>query len=154
VGRGGIPAGGGGIKGASANPGTPRFARPAAEGRLLPTDWSESDTGHVVFRPRHMTPEELAAGYGWCYRRLFSARSIWCRRPADPSAVLPSLAMSVLYRRSNGLWHLPVRYRLTGRAWRPLVEWTRRRHLGFRRRLERGRGPSAGPAPAVVWAGC
>ena len=48
----------------------------------------------------------------------------------------PYLAMSYLYKRSNRLWDLLIRHRLTGPAWRPLVEWTRRRHLRFRRRLE------------------
>ena len=64
-------------------PGTPLFAQMEAEGRLLHHDWALYDTAHVVFRPRHMTPEELADGYAWCYRRLFSHRSIWRRRPRD-----------------------------------------------------------------------
>src|SRR5207247_3457088 len=91
---------------------------------------------HVVFQPRHMSPEQLATGYGWCYQRLFSHQSIWRRRPVDPSAVLPYLAMSYLYKRSNRLWQLLIRHRLTGTVWRPLVAWTRRRHVRFRQRLE------------------
>src|SRR5262249_8514097 len=117
-------------------PGTPLFRQMDAEGRLLHRDWSLYDTAHVVFRPRHMTPEELAEGYAWCYRRLFSHTSIWRRRPGDWRAVLPYLAMSYLYKRSNRFWHFLIRHRLTARVWRPLVEWTRRRHLRFRRRLE------------------
>lgn len=117
-------------------PATPLFRQMEDEGRLLHKDWSRYDTAHVVFRPKHMTPEELEAGYAWCYRRLFSHRSIWLRRPQDSRAVLPYLAMSYLYKRSNFLWHLLIRYRLTGTIWRPLVEWTRRRHLKFRHRLE------------------
>src|SRR6266850_199308 len=39
-------------------PGTPLFRRLEAEGRLLHRDWSRYDTSHVVFRPRHLTPEE------------------------------------------------------------------------------------------------
>jgi len=116
-------------------PGTPLFAQMEAEGRLLHKDWRWYDTGHVVFRPKHMTVNELATGYAWCYRRLFSHRSIWRRRPRDASAVLPYLAMSYLYKRSNPLWHFLIRNRLTGRVWRPLVENSRRRHLRFRARL-------------------
>lgn len=116
-------------------PGTPLFRRLEADGRLLHRNWDLYDTGHAVFRPRHMTPEELEQGYAWCYRRLFSHASIWRRRPADPRAVLPYLAMSYLYKKSNWLWHALIRYRLTATAWRPLVEWTRRRHLRFRQRL-------------------
>ena len=99
-----------------------------------------------------MTPEQLAEGYAWCYRRLFSHRSIWRRRPRDWRAVLPYLAMSYLYKRSNLFWQLLIRYRLTAWVWRPLVELTRRRHLRFRRRLERfeNDGESRGVVSAGV----
>lgn len=122
-------------------PGTPLFRRLEAEGRLLHKNWGLYDTSHAVFRPQHMSPEELEAGYAWCYQRLFSHASIWRRRPVDFRAVLPYLAMCYLYKRSNRLWRLLIRHRLTARVWHPLVEWTRRRHLRFRRRLEAcGRG--------------
>jgi radical SAM superfamily enzyme YgiQ (UPF0313 family) len=116
-------------------PGTPLFRRMEQEGRLLHRHWRLYDTAHVVFQPRQMSPEELAEGYAWCYERLFSHASIWRRRPADWEAVLPYLAMSYLYKRSNRLWHLLIRHQLTATVWRPLVECTRRRHLKFRRRL-------------------
>ena len=107
-----------------------------AEGRLLHRDWSKYDTAHVVFRPRYMTPDELGLGYDWLYRRLFSPVSIWRRRPRDTAAVLPYLAMSYLYKRSNRFWHILIKHRLVHAVWRPLVEWTRLRHLAFRSRLE------------------
>jgi radical SAM superfamily enzyme YgiQ (UPF0313 family) len=129
-------------------PGTPLFAQMETEGRLLHKNWSVYDTAHVVFRPKHMSPEELAEGYAWCYRRLFSHRSIWRRRPRDGRAVLPYLAMSYLYKRSNWLWYRLIRHRLTALAWRSLVEWTRRRHLDFRRRLDAC--PEVRPLPSVV----
>jgi radical SAM superfamily enzyme YgiQ (UPF0313 family) len=116
-------------------PGTPLFAQMEREGRLLHRDWSRYDTAHVVYQPRHMTPEQLADGYAWPYERLFSHHSIWRRRPSDPSAVAPYLAMSYLYKRSNRFWYYLIRWRLTGAVWRPLVEFTRWRHLGFRQRL-------------------
>ncbi len=135
-------------------PATPLFRQMEAEGRLLHQDWSQYDTSHVVFRPKYMSPERLAEGYAWCYRRLFSHRSIWRRRPVDRHAVVPYLAMSYLYKRSNFLWRLLIRHRLTARVWRPLVDATRRRHLRFRRQLE-ARGPVPGTARAstVVSAG-
>ena len=109
------------------------------------------DTAHVVFRPKHMSPEQLAEGYEWCYERLFSHASIWRRRPADARAVLPYLAMSYLYKRSNRLWASLIRHRLTARAWAPLVELSRRRHLRFRERLAAGgREMPMAPAPAGV----
>lgn len=123
-------------------PGTPLFRQMEAEGRLLHTDWSRYDTAHVVFRPRHMTPDELAQGYAWLYERLFSHGSIWRRRPTDLRAVAPYLAMSYLYKRSNLAWHLLIAAGATHRVWSPLIEWSRRRHLAFRADLERRTEPA------------
>jgi radical SAM superfamily enzyme YgiQ (UPF0313 family) len=117
-------------------PATPLFRQMQAEGRLLHQDWSRYDTAHAVFRPKHMSPEELEEGYAWMYQRLFSHASIWRRRPTDWRAVPPYLAMSYLYKRSNRLWHFLIRNHLVHAVWRPLVEWTRLRHLQFRRGLE------------------
>jgi len=129
-------------------PGTPLFRQMEAAGRLLHRDWSLYDTSHAVFRPRHMTPEELEEGYAWTYRRLFSPASIWRRRPQDWRAVAPYLAMSYLYKRSNRFWHLLIKHDLVHAVWRPLVELTRLRHLRFRERLAK-RAP-AGTAPGCV----
>jgi radical SAM superfamily enzyme YgiQ (UPF0313 family) len=131
-------------------PGTPLFAQMEAEDRLLHRNWTLYDTAHVVFQPKHMTPEQLAQGYAWCYRRLFSHASIWRRRPTDIRAVLPYLAMSYLYKRSNRLWHWLIRHRMTARVWRGLVEVTRRRHLKFRRRLESQTDTTAGVRSGCV----
>jgi radical SAM superfamily enzyme YgiQ (UPF0313 family) len=134
-------------------PGTPLFGRMESQGRLLHKDWRLYDTAHAVFRPRHMSPEELEEGYAWCYETLFSHRSIWRRRPADWRAVPAYLAMSYLYKRSNRLWHWMIRHRLTGPVWRPLVELTRRRHLRFRRRLASIPAAARSMATTVVSAG-
>src|SRR5439155_24207330 len=82
-------------------PGTPLFREMEAQDRLLHRDWHKYDTAHVVFRPRHMTVQQLAAGYAWCDRRLFSHNSIWRRRTRDWRAVLPHLGMSYLHKRSH-----------------------------------------------------
>lgn len=116
-------------------PGTPLFRRLEREGRILHRDWSRYDTGHAVFRPRHLSPEELEAGYDWLYRRTFSLASIWRRRPAGMAAGVAYLAMSLLYKRSNRLWHWLIRHQLVHAAWAPLVQWSRWRHVRYRRRL-------------------
>ena len=134
-------------------PGTPLYARLKANGRLLHEDWSLYDTAHVVFRPRHMQPDELAAGYARCYERVFSHRSIWRRRPADARAVPPYLVMSYLYKKSNRFWYLLIRLRLTSAVWRPLVAWTQRRHVRFRKRLAARATPEGCEARSVVSAG-
>ncbi len=117
-------------------PGTPLFRQMESEGRLLHKDWSRYDTAHVVFQPRHMTPEQLMEGYAWCYRRLFSHACIWKRRPADWRAVPAYLGMSYLYKKSNWLWPFLIRHRLVHRMWWPLIELSRRRQVKFRSRLQ------------------
>jgi len=104
----------------------------------------------VVYEPRRMSPERLAEGYEWCYQRLFSHASIWRRRPTDTKAVPSYLAMSYLYKKSNRLWSFLIRHGLTAKAWRPLVELSRRRHLSFRRELAMRPLEAAGgePGPA------
>ncbi len=131
-------------------PGTPLFDRLVAEGRLLHRNWDLYDTAHVVFRPKHMSVDELAAGYSWSYRRLFGHRSIWRRRPDDPSALPSYLAGAYLYKKSNRFWHWLIKHNLTGAVWRPFVELNRWRHLRFRRRLGRGTAPAAGTVSAQV----
>jgi radical SAM superfamily enzyme YgiQ (UPF0313 family) len=133
-------------------PGTPLFRQMEAEGRLLHRDWSLYDTAHAVFRPKHMSPEELEQGYAWMYQRLFSHASIWRRRPTDWRAMAPYLAMSYLYKRSNRFWTFLIKHHLVHAAWRPLVEVTRVRHLRFRERLAASEGPGR-PAAHVVAAG-
>ncbi len=49
-------------------PGTARYQRMEAEGRLLHRDWNLEDTRHVVFRTRGMSAEELESGYWQAYR--------------------------------------------------------------------------------------
>ena len=134
-------------------PGTPLFRQLESENRLLHRNWDEYDTAHVVFRPKHMTPEQLIDGYGWCYAKLFTTASIWRRRPRDTAAVLPYLAMSFLYKRSNRFWRLLIKHRLTARVWRPLVEWNRKRHTRFRRKLSLAASASLSNAGAVIAAG-
>ena len=130
-------------------PATPLFRQMEAAGRLLHRDWTLYDTAHAVFRPKHMSPEELEQGYGWLYRRLFSHASIWRRRPEDWRAVAPYLAMSYLYKRSNRFWHVLIKHDMVHAVWQPLVEVTRLRHLRFRERLERQSSP-AGASGAVM----
>ena len=133
-------------------PATPLFQQMESAGRLLHRDWSLYDTAHAVFRPKHMTAEELERGYSWIYRRLFSHASIWRRRPQDWRAVAPYLAMSYLYKRSNRFWHFLIEHDLVHAVWRPLVELTRLRHVRFRQRLA-GMATSTGVAECVVTAG-
>ena len=131
-------------------PATPLFRQMEAEGRILHRDWTLYDTGHAVFRPKHMTPEELEQGYAWIYQRLFSHASIWRRRPEDWQAVPLYIAMSYLYKRSNRFWHLLIKHDLVNPVWKPLVEMTRWRHVRYRRRLAQRERPSVLPGRSCL----
>jgi radical SAM superfamily enzyme YgiQ (UPF0313 family) len=64
-------------------PGTPFYARMQAEGRLLDPDWRHyNGKTHVVFRPRHMTPDQLMAGFEWVKTQFYAPGHI-ARRLAN-----------------------------------------------------------------------
>ena len=60
-------------------PGTAIFERFKKEGRLLSQKWWNYNHRTVVFRPRKMTPEELAAGLVWLRKNFYSKVSIFTR---------------------------------------------------------------------------
>jgi radical SAM superfamily enzyme YgiQ (UPF0313 family) len=54
-------------------PGTPAYARLNGEGRIIDRDWRHyNGKTHVVFRPRHMTPDQLLNGYEWAKTQFYS----------------------------------------------------------------------------------
>jgi radical SAM superfamily enzyme YgiQ (UPF0313 family) len=63
-------------------PGTPLYRRLERQGRLLTSEWwldAEGRVGDVVFRPRKMSPEELAWRCLQARRQFYSWRSIFGR---------------------------------------------------------------------------
>jgi radical SAM superfamily enzyme YgiQ (UPF0313 family) len=123
-------------------PGTPLFRSLEREGRLIHVDWELFDTAHAVFHPKHMSPDELEAGYAWAYGRLTTWASTWARRPvraagqgaADAAVTLAGyLATSVMYKHANRLWPWLIRHKLTHALWSPMVEMARRKHVRARR---------------------
>src|SRR5260370_34620565 len=80
-----------------------------AAGRLRHRDWTLYDTAHAVFRPKHMTPEELEHGYSWIYERLFSHQSIWRRRPPDCRAAPTNRCTPDLYKPPQRVWELVIK---------------------------------------------
>lgn len=57
-------------------PGTRIFERFEREGRLLSRNWSDYNHCTVVFKPKKITPEQLAEGYVWTGRNFYSKSSI------------------------------------------------------------------------------
>ena len=67
-------------------PGTPLFDRLDKEGRILTKDWSKYDIGHIVFKPKNMTPEELL-------ENIKDIRSRWYSRSSNYMRSLNSLKL-------------------------------------------------------------
>jgi radical SAM superfamily enzyme YgiQ (UPF0313 family) len=84
--------------------GTP-FHRDLDEaGRLLPGDiLGEMDGAHLVFRPRHVSPDELELALFTCMRRSYRlpvvARRLWRRRGDGLWGFLTNVGMNHSYRR-------------------------------------------------------
>ena len=92
--------------------GTPQRATWMAQNRLIPgVPWSLYDTNHVTYYPKQMTPEQLARGYDWLARQLYSYPSIayrglrnLARHPARdwPRKVFNSFSTDFGYRMECG----------------------------------------------------
>lgn len=55
-------------------PGTPAWQRLVAADRILHRDWWRYNDANVVFRPKHLTPDELLAGYLHLWREFYRSR--------------------------------------------------------------------------------
>jgi radical SAM superfamily enzyme YgiQ (UPF0313 family) len=97
-------------------PGTPLHQRLAGEGRILTRNWELYDGQHVVFQPRNMTVQELAAGHERAWKDVYRYRSIasrlWRARAFDPLGIAANLGYRFyahhLQRFYNCDWHLSV----------------------------------------------
>ncbi|NIQ38154.1 MAG: radical SAM protein [Proteobacteria bacterium] len=86
-------------------PATRLFWKFSREGRLIdadfPRDWAKYDTGHVVFRPKLMSPEKLYDEYNTFKREFFSMSSILERsrhRMRRGHDLLRYFALNLYYR--------------------------------------------------------
>jgi radical SAM superfamily enzyme YgiQ (UPF0313 family) len=106
-------------------PGTALHHRVAAEGRITDTDWDHYDTRHVVYRPRHLTPDQLLAGYRRAYHDFYTWSSILRGAAAQPSAHarLRHLAYAGGWKRFEPLWDVVIRTKAVSRML-PLLEST------------------------------
>ena len=134
-------------------PGTPLFAQMEREGRLL----------HQGLDPvRHgsrRVPAEAHVARGTWRRAMRGATSgsFSHARSGDVGPPIPRRAAvsrnGYLYKRSNRFWYYLIRYRLTGLVWRPLVEWTRIRHIAFRGKLSLRKAEGACRGATILPAG-
>ncbi len=83
-------------------PGTPVYDQLSSENRIMNRDWSSYSFGHVVYRPRNMTADQLQQGRAYAYSRFYSRRSILRRTLTWRGGWTKSLLRSVInysYRR-------------------------------------------------------
>jgi radical SAM superfamily enzyme YgiQ (UPF0313 family) len=72
-------------------PGSSLFNRFKADGRLLTEDWSRYDSQHVVFQPKHISPEKLQKIFDNTIRQSYSYRHIIHRAQIAPHSRFLSL---------------------------------------------------------------
>jgi len=95
-------------------PGTPLHERLVVEKRILTRDWELYDGQHVVFQPRHMTPEQLAEGHERAWKKVYGyraiARRLWRANAWEPLALAANLGYRFyahnLHRFYTCDWHL------------------------------------------------
>jgi radical SAM superfamily enzyme YgiQ (UPF0313 family) len=94
-------------------PGTRRFTRMEAQGRIVTRDWTLYDTRHVVYRPARLAPEALKEGYDWAYREFYTWSSI--ARASLAHGTLKHQAKHSFYaagwKKFEPLWDLMIRAR-------------------------------------------
>ena len=79
-------------------PGTPLFYKLEAEDRMLTRDWDRYNSrADVVFRPKHMSGEELLAGLEWVNQRFYSPASIARRLSHSPVGLWWTLPLNLAY---------------------------------------------------------
>ncbi|RJQ53172.1 MAG: radical SAM protein [Actinobacteria bacterium] len=103
-------------------PGTALHKRLESQGRIVSRDWSRYDTRHCVFRPLHMSAEELEEGYWRAKRRFWSWRGIIRGAQNRESGVeaLRHLVYSGAWKKAEPLWSFVIRNGLLGRMRLPL----------------------------------
>lgn len=80
-------------------PGTPLYNELSSANRIIDRDWAMYDVEHCVYRPLHMTPEELDEGLAWAWEEVYRTSSI-ARRIARLHWLWPvNLSINMGYRR-------------------------------------------------------
>lgn len=82
-------------------PGTKIYKKFKEQGRLLTQDWRYYDHNTVVFKPKNMTPMQLAEGHLKMRQELYKFSSIVQRFPGNLNHPLLYLAMNIGGRAAN-----------------------------------------------------
>ncbi|NOT29725.1 MAG: B12-binding domain-containing radical SAM protein [Planctomycetes bacterium] len=97
-------------------PGTPLHRRLEQQDRILTRDWELYDGQHVVFRPLHMSPQQLAAGHERAWKNVYRygaiARRLWKARAFEPLALAANLGYRFYAHHLHSFytcdWHLSL----------------------------------------------
>lgn len=81
-------------------PGTRLYKRLKREGRIIKENWSDYDSAQAVFRPLHMTPEELDEGLAWTWKRSTSYLSIFKRNILPSNRSLFYILFNIVFNRT------------------------------------------------------
>jgi radical SAM superfamily enzyme YgiQ (UPF0313 family) len=79
-------------------PGTPLHRRLTAEQRILHRNWEKYDGQHVVFRPAHMTQDELQCGTEAAWRHAYSWSALARRLRTTAAPLHVALVTNLGYR--------------------------------------------------------
>jgi radical SAM superfamily enzyme YgiQ (UPF0313 family) len=97
-------------------PGTALYRRFSEQGRLTIHDWDLYDTRHTVFRPAHLSADQLERGYHWAYQEFYRWRSIARGAAAHDEwiAGLRHLAYAAGWKKFEPLWDFVIRAKRAG----------------------------------------
>jgi radical SAM superfamily enzyme YgiQ (UPF0313 family) len=104
-------------------PSTALYKDMDAQGRLVTRNWDLYDTRQVVYRPSHLTADELKRGYDWAYEAFYRWDSIVSAASAHES--LKHKAKHFFYsagwKKFEPAWDLVIRIKQLSQM-RPLLE--------------------------------
>ncbi|MGB2986598.1 MAG: radical SAM protein [Phycisphaerae bacterium] len=86
-------------------PGTPLFDELDRQGRIVDKDWSHYGFSHVVFEPKHMSPETLDAGVAWVLQEFLNRRRVVQRIWRSLRYLSPVVALGVTLPLNLGYRH-------------------------------------------------
>lgn len=94
-------------------PGTALYKRMADEKRMTTSNWDLYDTRHVVFAPKHISPEKLEAGYWRSYQEFYRWKNIFRSAQAHEkiSDGIRHLAYTSGWKKFEPLWDWVIRAR-------------------------------------------
>ncbi|NKB72530.1 MAG: radical SAM protein [Candidatus Latescibacteria bacterium] len=81
-------------------PGLPAYAKLERENRIIDRNWRHyNGKTHVVHRPRHMTADQLLAGYEWAKTQFYSPASIFRRLNKSRTGLWWNIPRNIGYMR-------------------------------------------------------